>query len=269
MAAAASGGTAAMPARRTGRQAVGVVGRVHHPHRPPAQRVRHLLGLVAGDHQHRARLGGQHVVHHPRDHRLAGAVGQQQLVERRHPARPCRRASTTAGDHRGAARRRPDAGLGGGLLARQRADIGLLQQAADAHAHDLRRPDLQPGEQARQHQIDPVLFRAARAAGQHERGPAADPPDADQVAGIDRHAEMQDLPARAHDARGAHVAPVDHGGGADHDQQLRPLRRSAHRARRRSPRSRARVRSGGQQGAGERGHPRLGRPRWSSRSRFP
>ena len=56
--------------------------------------------------------------------------------------------------------------------------------------------DRQPGEQPRQHEVDAVELRAARAAGQHQRRPRADAAEADQVAGVHRHAEMQDLAAR-------------------------------------------------------------------------
>ena len=44
-----------------------------------------------------------------------------------------------------------------------------------------------------------------------------------KVAGIHRHAEMQDLAAGPHDPRGSHVAPVHHGRGTDHQQQIGAL----------------------------------------------
>ncbi len=125
---------------------------------------------------------------------------------------------------RGAA---PVCGVAGRLLARQRPGVDLLQQAADAHAHDLGAAHRQAGEQPGQHEVDAVQLRAAGAAGQHQGRPRADAAEADQVAGIDRHAEMQDLAAGAHDAGGPDVAPVHHGRGADHQQQIGALARSA------------------------------------------
>ena len=81
----------------------------------------------------------------------------------------------------------------------------------------------QPGEQPRQHPVDAVQLRAARAPRQHQRRPCPDAAEADQVAGIDRHAEMQDLAAGPHDARRPDVAPVHHRAGAGHQQDVRAL----------------------------------------------
>ena len=127
------------------------------------------------------------------------------------------------GDGRRAARGDAAARRGRRLLARQRAGVDLLQQAADAHPHEVGRAHLQAGEQPGQHEVDAVQLRAAGAAGQHQGRACADAAEADQVAGIDRHAEMQDFAAGAHDARRADVAPVHHRRGADHQQQVGAL----------------------------------------------
>ena len=59
--------------------------------------------------------------------------------------------------------------------------------------------------------------------------------DQQQIAGIDRHAEMLDAPADGLDRRRDHVAPVGDRGGAEHDDELGALaaapRRSPWRAR--------------------------------------
>ena len=53
--------------------------------------------------------------------------------------------------------------------------VGLLQQAAHAHAHDLRPARGQAREQALQHEVDAVRLGAARAPGQHQRRHVTDP----------------------------------------------------------------------------------------------
>ena len=83
--------------------------------------------------------------------------------------------------------------------------------------------DRTPANSRRQHEVDAVQARAAGAPGQHQRRPFADPAEADQVARIDRHAEMQDFAAGPHDPRRPDIAPVHHGRGADHQQQIGPL----------------------------------------------
>ena len=88
---------------QAGRQPLGIVRGMDVAHRPAAQRVLDLLRLMPGHHQHRPGIGRQHVVHHAGDHRLAGAVGDQQLVVRRHAPRPAGRQHH-CGDGRRAAR---------------------------------------------------------------------------------------------------------------------------------------------------------------------
>ena len=69
----------------------------------------------------------------------------------------------------------------------------------------------------------PFSFGLRAQPGSTSAGRVADAAEADQVAGIDRHAEMQDLAAGPHDAGGADVAPVHDRRGADHQQQVGAL----------------------------------------------
>ena len=91
----------------------------------------------------------------------------------------------------------------------------------------------------------PFSFGLRAQPGSTSAGRVADPAEADQVAGIDRHAEMQDLAARAHDAGRADVAPVHDRRGADHQQQVGALAKSAIPAPCRAALPRAAQRSGG------------------------
>ena len=94
----------------------------------------------------------------------------------------------------------------GGLLketdARQGPIVEFLQQPADAHAHDVRRLTFSPANRRVRMKSMPFSF-GLRAQPGSTSGVLADPADADQVARIDRHAEMHDFAAGAHDARPA------------------------------------------------------------------
>ena len=79
------------------------------------------------------------------------------------------------------------------------------------------------GEQPHQHPVEAVFLRRARAARRAEHRPAARVADQQQIAGIDRHAEMLDAPADRLDRGRDHVAPVGDGRGAEHDDQLGAL----------------------------------------------
>ena len=70
--------------------------------------------------------------------------------------------------------------------------------------------------QALQHPVEAVELGRARAARQADDRLAGDLTQQDQVAGIDRHAELQDLAAAALDRGRDHVAPVDDGRPAHH-----------------------------------------------------
>ena len=47
-------------------------------------------------------------------------------------------------------------------------------------------------------------------------------PKAEQIAGVNRHAEMINHAAGAHNRGGANIAPIHHGGSAGHQQHLGP-----------------------------------------------
>ena len=55
---------------------------------------------------------------------------------------------------------------------------------------------VKPGEQPVQHPVESVLGRRARAARRAEHGRAVELAEEQQIAGIDRHAEMRDARRR-------------------------------------------------------------------------
>ena len=111
-------------------------------------------------------------------------------------------AATPAGAGRGCAFAR----------LRPRGDLG--QQAADAHAHDVAAGDRQPAAKPLQHPVEAVELWRAAAAGQAQHRPPSQPRQQQQVAGIDRHAEMLDRAAGSLDAGGQDVVAVGDGRGA-------------------------------------------------------
>ena len=84
--------------------------------------------------------------------------------------------------------------------------------------------ELLTGKNPVQHPVDAIQRRAAGAAGQDDGGAVADPAEADQVAGIDRHAEMRDLAPCRDDGGGRDVQPVGHRRGAGDEDEFRPRR---------------------------------------------
>ena len=99
-------------------------------------------------------------------------------------------ASTTAATRARVRRHR-------GLRARLRPGDDLHQQAAHAHPGDGLARHRKPGEQPHQHPVEAVLLGRARAARRAEQRPAAGVGDQQQIAGIDRHAEMLDASRRS------------------------------------------------------------------------
>jgi hypothetical protein len=106
------------------------------------------------------------------------------------------------------------------LFTRQGAQFNFLEQAANTHGADIIRRHSQPREKPLQHPIKSIQLRAARTARQHHGGDFADMPKAEQIAGINRHAEMINHAAGAHDGCRANIAPIHHGGSARHQQHF-------------------------------------------------
>ena len=178
-------------------------------HLEPGQRALDLVGLMSGHHGHAGYFGGQHVLGYDPQHRLAAEFGQQ-LVGTAHPGRAPGRKNDR-GDIAIAFR---------AWLARLRPGHDLHQQSADAHAGEIRARHLEAREQAHQHPVKPVLHRRARAAGRAQHRHASGIADQQQIAGIDRHAEMLDLAADLFERRRNHVAPVGDRGCSEHDHQF-------------------------------------------------
>ncbi len=106
----------------------------------------------------------------------------------------------------------------------QGAGRDFLQQPAMPHFHDGVRRDRQACEQALQHPVEAVQFRRPGAARQADDGyfrvSRCDASGKDQIAWIDRHAEMIDDAAGSLDRRRDDVAPVGNGAGAGDQQQI-------------------------------------------------
>jgi len=96
----------------------------------------------------------------------------------------------------------------------------LHQQAADAHPGKIGAGHFEAGEQAHQHPVKAILHRRARAAGRAQHRHATGVADQEQIAGIDRHAEMLDNTADVFKRRRNHVAPVGDRGGAEYDHEF-------------------------------------------------
>ena len=121
-------------------------------------------------------------------HQLLAVDFGEQLVGAAHPGR------APGGEHDG---RDVAIGFEVGHGARLRPGDDFHQQTADAHAGQFGARDLQPGEKAHQHPVKTVFDRRARAAGRAQHRHAAGAADQQQIAGIDRHAEMLDARRRS------------------------------------------------------------------------
>ena len=179
----------------------------------------HPVMLMAGDDNDRARMGSQHLIHHAHHHGHAIIIRDQQLVQRRHAAR------TAGGKHNrrhaaASAWRQGRRWRARGLFTRQRAQFNLLEQAANTHGADIFRRHIKPRKKPLQYPIKAIQLGAPRTARQHHGGDFADMPKAEQIAGINRHAEMINHAAGAHNRGGANIAPIHHGGSAGHQQHL-------------------------------------------------
>ena len=170
------------------------------------------------------RLRGQRRLDRAAHHRLAVDVGQQ-LVRPAHAASSGRRpapARRCAAPRRARRRRVGSPARGCG----RRRD--LRQQAAGAHAHDVARGRPAGRRPARcSTQSKPLSLGERAQPGRPSTGVVAEPAEQQQVAGIDRHAEMIDRAAGALDRRRDHVAPVGDRRGAGDQQHLgsrRPAR---------------------------------------------
>ncbi len=96
----------------------------------------------------------------------------------------------------------------------------LHQQPACPETPDVRRGHRDIGQEALQHPIETVLLGASRAARRTEDRYAAERPEKQQVARIDRHAEMIDRAARRFDRGRDDVAPVRDRRCPEDDQQI-------------------------------------------------
>ena len=113
--------------------------------------------------------------------------------------------------------------LGGGGAALARGSgraVTSFSSPPTPHAGDGRAVHVVAGEKAGEHPVDAVELGAAGTAGQHEGGAGADAAEADEVTGIDRHAEMADFTPGGDDACWPDVAAVHHGAGARDQQDI-------------------------------------------------
>ena len=185
-------------------QALGKVGIVGEAHLQPAQGLADFVLLVAEHHQDRIGPRGQGGLDDVTDHGLAGDL-EQQLV----------RAAHAPGLARGQNQGR-DLGTCGCRLAfaRLRPRGDLAQQATHAHPHDVAPGDRDPGRQALQDPVEAIELGRSAAAGQAEHWASGEPPKEEQVARINRHAEMLDRSAGGSDPRRQHVVAIGDRRGA-------------------------------------------------------
>ena len=181
------------PGAQGGAEALGIVGVVGEAHLQPAQGLADLVLLVAEHHHDRIGARGQRGLDDVADHGLAGDL-EQQLVRAAHAPRLAGRQDQ--GRDLGACGR-------GLAFARLRPRGDLAQQAAHAHPHDVAPGDLDAGGQALQHPVQAVELGRAAAAGQAQHRASVEPRQQEQVAGIDRHAEMLERSARGSRSRPA------------------------------------------------------------------
>ena len=113
--------------------------------------------------------------------------------------------------------------VGDRLVARLRPGDDFHQQAAHAQPGDGFARHFKSGQQAHEHPVETILLGRARAARRAEHGPAAGIRQEQQVAGIDRHAEMLDAPADRLNRGRDHVATVGDRGRAEHDHEFGAL----------------------------------------------
>ena len=124
-------------------------------------------------------------------------------------------ASTTA------AMRRPAAG-GGSARGCGRVTISMRSPPTPMPVM-ASRGTASPASKPHENPVKSVLFGRARTAGRAEQGAAARCGNQQEIAGINRHAEMLDASADRLDRGRDHVAPVGDRGGAEHDDQLGAL----------------------------------------------
>ena len=179
--------------------------------RPASSRL-DALALMAGDHDHRPRPRSERRLDDDAKERPAANLGQK-LV------RPSHAARAAGGEHQ----RRDVAGGMHRLFARLRPRDDLHEQAADPHAGNVLARHRQAGEQAHQHPVEAVLLGRAGAAGRAKHRMPLRRPDQQQIARIDRHAEMLDAAANRLQRRGDHVAPVGDRRSAEDDDELGAL----------------------------------------------
>ena len=141
------------------------------------------------------------------------------MVARSCAVRPC--SALAGGEDRGA-----DARTIAGLFrrraafARLRPRHDLHQKPADAEAGEVVGGDVEAGKQPTEHPVEAVLLWAPRAARRADDSVAGEAAEDEEIAGIDRHAEMDDLAASRLDPRRNDVARIDSGGSAENDEQI-------------------------------------------------
>ena len=210
MAPSALSGTARDAGLDRRRQPAGEIRIADESHLEAGQRLLDQFGLMAGDDDHLGRLRGQRLFGDDPHQLLAVEFGEQ-LVGAAHPGR------AAGGQHD---RGDVAVGLDLGDGARLRPGDDFHQQTADAHAGEIGARDLEAGEQAHQHPVKAVFHRRARAARRAQHRHAAGAADQQEIAGIDRHAEMLDRAADFGDRGRDHVAAVGDRGRAEHDHEF-------------------------------------------------
>ncbi len=101
-----------------------------------------------------------------------------------------------------------------------RPTVNLLQQASNAHGHDVCARNFDPCKQALQNPVKPVLLRTARAPRRSDYRRPIQLPQHQQVPWINRHPEVDDVsPSRCYGSRN-NITLINHRRSPEHNNQV-------------------------------------------------
>src|SRR3546814_2145226 len=85
------------------------------------------------------------------------------------------------------------------------SSASIPEQTADSHAGDHIAIHAEPSEEPLQYQINSITQGATCTTRQPNDSPPAQPTEAQEIAGIDRHSHPLHAPARLSNGRGDHI----------------------------------------------------------------
>ena len=212
---------------------------VHEAHRQSGERRLDAFALVAGHHDDRLRARGQRLLGGDAHERLAADLGEE-LVRSAHAGRAAG-GQHDGGNAMGSPRAGSSRGCGRVTISISRPPTPMPVMAS--------RGTSSPARSRISTQSKPFSFGERAQPGAPSTGRPRASAEQQQIARIDRHAEMLDPSADRLDRGRDDIAPVGDGGRAEHDDELgafaqhlldrlreRALARAARAARRRCSR---------------------------------